>query len=150
MTQHGELLLRGASAALVMPICFVVLSMFRDKRTRLGLLTAIFAVACQVVTPGTVGVLICMLGGVGGFLGGGIVSRFCAETWKYAQPQVLDAPLWLVPLWACILLVFRVIMLLPSDAGACSLRLTVECEQPPGHEGTPPSRAPSVSATLRG
>ena len=146
MTQHGALLLRGASAALVMPVCFAILAAFRDKRTRLGLLAVTFVLASQVVAPGTVGALVCMLGGVGGFLGSGVVARFCAETWKYAQPQVLDAPFWLIPLWACVLLVFRVVLFLPSDAGACSLRLTVECDQ---GSGRAESHSPALSAILR-
>lgn len=146
MTQHAGLLVRGAAAALVMPACFAVLAAFRDRRTRLGLLAATFLVAAQVVAPGGVGAILCLLGGAGGFLGSGLVARFCPETWKYGQPQVLDAPLWLIPLWACVLLVFRVVLLLPADAGACSLRLTVECDQASGASA---STSPAISATLR-
>ena len=144
--KHGGLLVRGASAALAMPICFAILLAFRDRRTRLGMLSAVFLVTAQITAPGALGALLCLLGGAAGFLGSGLTARFCADTWKYSQTQVLDAPLWLLPLWACVLLVFRVLLLLPADAGACSLRLTVECDKPAQSE---PGGAPALSAILR-
>ena len=139
-------MLRGVAAAAVMPLCFTALFLFPNHRTRLGLLVALFFLAAQVTAPGALAAGLCLIGGGLATAWSAAVARYCPGTWQYAQPRVAGAPLWLVPLWACGFLAIRAFLMAPVEAGACSLRLTLECDRRAGLGDRPSGISASLTA----